>query len=88
VTLKVREIAGFHTVGGIYSRHEFLTWGDIPINLGKFVFWNSGFENLISLSVILRHLDAELNILTKMLKTHQGGYFHFLNPQIHFWWNP
>jgi hypothetical protein len=57
-----------------------------------------GFENLITLSVILRHLEAELLSILRCFKT-QGGYmyFHFFNfcffnffnpPQIHFWWKP
>jgi hypothetical protein len=48
--------------GGIYPRHEFDMKG--AINL---IFWGiclSGFENLITLSVILRHLQAELSILS------------------------
>jgi hypothetical protein len=63
--------AGFHTactVGGGDGRFipgMNYTWGDIPHQL-KF-FWNffSGFENLVTLSVILflRHLEAELSIL-------------------------
>jgi hypothetical protein len=38
------------------------------------IFWGncfSGFENVIILSVILRHLEAELSIL-RCLKTHHG----------------
>jgi hypothetical protein len=53
-----------HHSGGIYPRHEF-DMGDIPHqpeDFKKNIF--SGFENLITLSVILRHLDAELSILT------------------------
>jgi hypothetical protein len=51
--------------GGIYPRHEF-DMGGYPrstwIFLGNFF---SGFENLmtLTLSVILRHLEAELSIL-------------------------
>jgi hypothetical protein len=43
-----------------------LTWGggDIPL---------SGFENLITLSVSLRYLEAEFKHF-KMLKTHQGFF--------------
>jgi hypothetical protein len=39
----------------------------------------SGLENLITLSVILRYLEAKLSILrwSKMLKTSSGGKFHF-----------
>jgi hypothetical protein len=51
---------GFHTVGdgggGIYPRHKFDMEVYPPINLFFGNFW--GFENLINLSVILRHLEA------------------------------
>jgi hypothetical protein len=39
-----------------------LTWGDIPPPINSSLF-SSGFENLTSLSVILRHLEGELSIL-------------------------
>jgi hypothetical protein len=47
---------------------------DGPVCFGKKI---SGFENLITLSVILRHLEAELIILRclNMLKLIRG-YFH------------
>jgi hypothetical protein len=58
-------------VGGIYPRHEF-DMGDIPHQLELFFkFFSSGFENLINLSVILRHLEAELSIL-RCLKLIRG----------------
>jgi hypothetical protein len=55
--------------------------GDIPPQLEFFWKYISGFENLIS--VILRHLEAELIIL--MCLNLIKGLFP---PQIHFWQKP
>jgi hypothetical protein len=56
--------------------------GISPINLqGNEFCWNffSGFENVISLSVILRHLEAELRILkSKMI----SGGLHWVSFKI------
>jgi hypothetical protein len=49
-----------------------LTWGGIsPINLNVLGNLFSGFENLLTLSVILRHLEAKLTIL-RCLKLIRG----------------
>jgi hypothetical protein len=43
-----------------------LIWGDIPpINLRFLGIFSSGFENLINLCVILRHLETELSIFKR-----------------------
>jgi hypothetical protein len=60
--------------GGIYPRHEF-DMGDggiSPINLSFFGSFFSGFENLITLSVI--HFKAFRSRIRhfKVLKTHLG----------------
>jgi hypothetical protein len=49
---------------GIYPRHEF-DMGDIPLphQLEDFGKKFSGLEHLLTLSVNLRHLEAELSIL-------------------------
>jgi hypothetical protein len=57
---------------------------DIPLNLSFFVNFFSGFENLIPLSVILRHLEAELSIQRCLIKLIRGVIStfkkKFLNP--------
>jgi hypothetical protein len=84
--------------GGIYPRHEFdMGGGDFPpINLSFFGNFFCGFENLITLSVILRHLEAELSIL-RCLKLIRGLFphlkkfyfkFFFSPPLIFFWQKP
>jgi hypothetical protein len=53
-------------------------------------FWKtfSGFENLITLSVILRHLEAEL-IIPRCLKLIRGLFPNFVyTPQINFGQKP
>jgi hypothetical protein len=53
-----------------------MTWGDIPHQMSFLEFFSSGFENLITLSVILRHLEAELSIL-RCLKLIRGVISNF-----------
>jgi hypothetical protein len=52
-------------MGGGFTPGMNLTWGDIPHQLEFFWKFCSGFENLITLTLsgILRHLEAELSIL-------------------------
>jgi hypothetical protein len=61
-----------------------LTWGgDIPHQLEFFWKFFSGFENLITLGVILRHLEAKFKHF-KVLKTHRGGVISTLVPHYFF----
>jgi hypothetical protein len=64
--------------------------GISPLNLSFLGNFISGFENLMTLSVILRHLHYRINH-SKVLKTHQGqvrGLYFFNPPQINFWKKP
>jgi hypothetical protein len=64
---------------GEYPRHEFDMGGYPPHQLEFFGNFLSGFEKLITLSVILRHLEAELSIL-RCLKLIRGVFpLFFLN---------
>jgi hypothetical protein len=69
-----------------------LTWGDILHQLEFFGKTFSGFENLITgISGILRHLEAELNILRSLIPLFKKNVFLvslptnvFVFPQ---WWS-
>jgi hypothetical protein len=73
-----------------------LKWlkGDNPPQLDFFGNLFSGFETLITLSVILRHLEAELRILRSLklirgvISTLKKIFKKKNSPQIHFWRKP
>jgi hypothetical protein len=63
-TLNQRVVQGFCQRGGWgISPPSNDSRGVIPLNLSFLGNLFSGFENIITLSVILRHLEAELIIL-------------------------